>query len=148
MATIYPDRIKPGTSEAERRLHAAFRRLSDDWTVFHSVAWQATRNGKPSDGEADFVMVHPSRGLIMLEVKGGGIRHEGGRWWSFNAKGRHPIRDPFEQATSSKHSLVRYLQGNGLPQLKAGHAVAFPDITKSSGFGPSAQLSSFSIAPT
>ena len=138
VATIYPDLVKPGTSQAEGKLHASLRRLSDEWTVFHSVAWQANRNGKPSDGEADFVLAHPRRGLIMIEVKGGGIKLEGGRWWSLNPEGRHPIKNPFEQAVSSKHSLVRYLRDAGLPHLAAGHAVAFPDITKTGGFGPNA----------
>ncbi|MDP3983681.1 MAG: AAA family ATPase [Acidimicrobiia bacterium] len=138
MAKIYPDLVNPGASPAERKLHAALQGLSDDWTVFHSVAWQATRNGQPSDGEADFVLVHPRHGLIMIEVKGGGIRLEGGRWFSLNPEGRHPIKNPFEQAVASKHSLIGYLRDAGLPYMDAGHAVAFPDITRAGGFGPSA----------
>ncbi len=112
--------------------------MSDEWTVIHSVAWQSNRNGEPSDGEADFVLIHPLHGLLVIEVKGGGIRIEGGRWMSDNAGGSHPIKNPFEQAVGSKHSLVEYLRDAGLPYMDAGHAVAFPDITKSGGFGPSA----------
>ena len=138
VATIYPDLVKEGTSKAERKLYGALQGLSDEWTVIHSVAWQSNRNGEPSDGEADFVLVHPQHGLIVIEVKGGGIRIEGGRWMSDNAEGRHPIKNPFEQAVGSKHSLVEYLRDAGLPYMDAGHAVAFPDITKTGGFGPSA----------
>lgn len=139
MAVCYPDRVKPGTSEAERRLFSALRKLPDSWKVLHSVAWQANKDGRPSDGEADFVIVHPRYGVIVIEVKGGGIRREGQAWYSLNPEGRHRIKDPFEQATVSKHSLVSYLRQAGrLPYLAAGHAVAFPDASQAGGFGPNA----------
>lgn len=89
VATIYPDLVKEGTSKAESKLYGALQGLSDEWTVIHSVAWQSNRNGEPSDGEADFVLIHPLHGLIVIEVKGGGIRIEGGRRMSDNADGSH-----------------------------------------------------------
>ncbi|HKX74949.1 MAG TPA: NERD domain-containing protein/DEAD/DEAH box helicase [Acidimicrobiia bacterium] len=138
MAALYPDRIKPDASEAERRLFAVLEKLPDSWTVLHSVAWQAKKDGKPSDGEADFVVVHPRYGVIVIEVKGGGIRREGEKWFSFNSKGRHQIKDPFQQATASKHSLISYLRAGRLPYLAAGHAVAFPDVSQTASFGPNA----------
>lgn len=52
VTTIYPDRVKPGTSEAERKLHAALQRLSDEWTVFHSGRLASRPKWQPSDGEA------------------------------------------------------------------------------------------------
>jgi hypothetical protein len=136
---MYPDRVKPGSSAAERKLHAALATLSNDWSVIHSVAWQGNRNGKPADGEADFVLIHPRHGLLVIEVKGGGIRTEGGKWWSLNREGRHRIKDPFVQATDSQHALIRYLREAGkLAELKSAHAVALPDVSDRSGFGPHA----------
>ena len=52
VTTIYPDRVKPGTSEAERKLHAALQRLSDEWTVFHSGALASQPKWQPFHGEA------------------------------------------------------------------------------------------------
>lgn len=135
VAHVYPDRVKAGTPAGERKLHSALQRLSDDWTVIHSVAWQGDRNGRPADGEADFVVLHPAHGLLVIEVKGGGIHVERGRWYSSNSEGRYEIKDPFRQATDSKHFLARYLQ---LPKSATGHAVAFPDIHRPTRLGPHA----------
>ena len=107
MARMYPNRPRIETkSHAEGRLYNTFRdSLPDDYVVFHSVAWQVrdTRSGV-WDGEADFVVVHPDQGVLVIEVKGGRIRYDGatGEWWS----NQNPIKDPFEQARSSKYSLL------------------------------------------
>ena len=44
----------------------------------HSVAWQCLTDGQLYEGEADFVIIHPDHGLIVLEVKGGGIEVHNG----------------------------------------------------------------------
>ncbi|RMF31515.1 MAG: NERD domain-containing protein, partial [Chloroflexi bacterium] len=132
MAQIYPARPRVTTrSRAERRLYEVFRDgLPDDYVVFHSVAWQVrdTRGGA-QDGEADFIIVHPDQGVLVIEVKGGRIRYDGttGEWWS----NQNPIKDPFEQARNNKYSLLEKLKD--LPfwrdrWLTIGHAVAFPDV--------------------
>lgn len=132
MARIYPARPRVETkSQAELKLYKALQEaLPDDYVVFHSVAWLA-RNPQSGaqDGEADFVVAHPARGVLVVEVKGGRITYDGatGRWYS-NA---HSIQDPFEQARSNKHSLLAKLKD--LPYwrnrwLTIGHAVAFPDV--------------------
>lgn len=85
MARMYPNQLSPDTaSDAERRLYAAFRdELDNRYTVFHSVAWQSLDpDGRPRDGEADFVIAHPRRGIPVMEAKGGAIRCDPrtGRW--------------------------------------------------------------------
>lgn len=132
MARMYPARPRVETkSQAELKLYHAFREaLPDDYVVFHSVAWLARdpRSGA-QDGEADFVVAHPARGVLVVEVKGGRITYDGaaGRWYS----NEHSIQDPFEQARGNKHSLLAKLKD--LPYwrsrwLTIGHAVAFPDV--------------------
>lgn len=132
MARMYPARPKLETkSQAELKLYKAFQEaLPDDYVVFHSVAWLA-RNPQSGaqDGEADFVLVHPARGVLVVEVKGGRITYDGAtaRWYS----NEHSIQDPFDQARSNKHSLLAKLKD--LPYwrnrwLTIGHAVAFPDV--------------------
>lgn len=120
--------------------------LDDAYTVFHRVAWlDRPERGSPQDGEADFLIAHPGRGLLVLEVKGGLVSVDGtsGRWVSVDRHGeRHEIRDPFDQANSSKHVLKRKIQstkhwsGRAVP---IGHAVALPDCMKNA-----AQVAEFS----
>jgi superfamily I DNA/RNA helicase len=72
MARMVPNQLSPDTrSDAERLLYEAFRdRLEDDYIVFHSAAWLSQdRQGRPRDGEADFVIAHPQRGILVMEAK-------------------------------------------------------------------------------
>ena len=107
MARMYPARIRDATkSQAERKLYDVLREgLPNDYAVFHSVAWLARdpRSGA-QDGEADFVVAHPTRGVLVIEVKGGRILYDGalGQWYS----GPYAIQDPFEQARGNKYSLL------------------------------------------
>lgn len=131
MATVLPRRHLPTASAAEARMREAFETLSRDWLVLHSVAWQSVRGGRQSDGEADFVLIHAKHGLLVVEVKGGGIEVEDGHWSSIDRHGeRHDIKNPFQQAIESKHALVGFLRDR-LPTLRipAGHAVAMPDVS-------------------
>ncbi len=132
MARMYPARLPIDVSSSESAVYNALKHLGDPWRVFHSVAWQSRRNGRQGDGEADFVLVHPRHGLIVIEAKGGSITIKDGDWFTSNKGGLYPI-DPFEQAVSSKHALVTYLRDAipELPFLAAGHAVWFPKITVS-----------------
>lgn len=71
MAQVFrlDDGVKPPPA-SERIVLEALSRLPDEWHVFHSVRWQSLRNGRQGDGEADFVLVHRQRGILVLEVKG------------------------------------------------------------------------------
>jgi len=137
MARMYPKPLDPNTkSDAERALYAAFRdKLDESYTVFHSVAWQSLdRSGRPRDGEADFVIAHPQLGILVMEAKGGVIRHDPstGDWTSLDrADQAHPIRDPFGQARNSMYVLLYpLLEMTGQPRncINIGHVVAFPDV--------------------
>lgn len=132
---MIPDLLRPDTkSPAEGRLYNAFRDgLPANVIVFHSIPWQV-RNPQSGarDGEADFVIVVPNRGVLIVEVKGGNIYYDGGtrRWFSNDFE----IKDPFEQATASKYSLLGLLKEQPFWRnrwLRMGHAVAFPDVVVS-----------------
>lgn len=136
MARTHPRRIAFTKSRAEREVFEALQRaLPDTYDVLHHVSWVQRRRGAGAgDGEADFVIVHPERGVLVLEVKGGRVRYDAteGRWFSRPTDGDRDfdIRDPFQQATDGKHDLRRWLQG--VPGWRRewgpfGHAVAFPD---------------------
>lgn len=137
MAHMYPDRLRPETrSNAEKELYRQFSvQLPAEFHVFHSVSWQVAdiRYGA-SDGEADFLIVHPNLGIMVIEVKGGLIRYDGSQaqWYSGHAS----IKDPFDQAKNNKYSLQKLLKADpyfSSRWLSMGHAVAFPDVEVKGG---------------
>ncbi|MBK8046563.1 MAG: NERD domain-containing protein [Anaerolineales bacterium] len=129
---MYPTNPRMGTqSHAELALFAALRsKLPDHYLVFHAVKWVLRDpEGGAREGEADFIICHPERGLLVLEVKGGRIRIDGAtdQWYS----NEHEIRDPFAQAAGNKYSLLRKMKE--LPYwrnrtIAIGHCVALPDV--------------------
>lgn len=109
--------------------------LGKDWVVFYSRPWLGlSPTGEEKDGECDFVVVHPTRGFLAIEVKGGGISYDpaNDKWLSCDRDGiRHKIKNPIEQARSSKHELFRKVQQQKhWPQgryVRIRHGVVFPD---------------------
>lgn len=137
---MYPDHLDEQTrSQAERTLYKAFcEQLDDSYVVFHHVGWQARDKRKhPQDGEADFVIAHPDRGVLVIEVKGGTIQRDGkaGRWTTTSASGiTEVIADPVKQALDSKYVLLERLKLALARYIVIGHAVAFPDVEIKSTF--------------
>ena len=140
MATMFPTPLPAAVAadagrEAERRVYDALARLLDpEHAVFYSVAWLTRATGPAArDGEADFVIAHSDLGVLVLEVKGGQIGHDQmtGEWHSTDRHDhRHPIRDPFAQATSSHHALEAKLKEHPVIRrfyVRIGHGVVFPD---------------------
>jgi len=137
MAQMYPNKLKDDVgSEAEMLLYERLQNdLDDAYVVFHQVNWQTLDGqGRPRDGEADFVIAHPQRGIMVLEVKGGTIRcnPRTGDWTSTDRRGNvHSIKDPFYQARQSKYVLLDALEKMlNMPSRRINivDAVAFPDV--------------------
>ncbi len=146
MARMHPDRFpdqlaRERAASAEREVWDRLAdELDDRWSVFHRVRWlDRPEQGAPQDGECDFLIAHPERGLLVLEVKGGlvGIDAATGRWMSVDRDGvRHEIRDPYDQANNARHVLRRKLES--LPawrgkRVPIAHAVALPHASKHAG---------------
>ena len=148
MARMFPAHFDTSTnSPAERRLYEALaRQLDDEWVVLHHVMWIGDDEfGRPRDGEADFVVAHPYKGVLVLEVKGGRIRFDEttSHFISKNRDGtEYDIRDPFEQAMKSKKTLLEKMRSvSGWPGRRVlfGHAVALPDaVTQATWLRPNA----------
>jgi hypothetical protein len=109
-------------------------RLSDSYRCYYSRPWLGvTSQGEEKEGEADFVVAHPDRGFLVVEVKGGGVRRLEGseQWVSRNRHGiTNNIKDPVKQANDSKHALLKKLQdhpGWSGQWVTARHGVIFPD---------------------
>lgn len=128
---VQPDSVLP---KSELKVIAALKKFdAPHCLALHSIAWQGIRSNRQGDGEADFVILDGNRGILVLEVKGGGIEMVDGAWFSTNARNeRNPIKNPFEQARSSKHALLKYLmdtQPDVARRVSVAHAVVFPDVT-------------------
>ena len=101
------------------------------------MRWIARDHGHEIEGEADLVIADPDRGLLVLEVKAGEIRRDDfGRWW---AGKKRLDRSPFEQASASRHNLVKKLLElpgweSGLKPT-AGQGVALPAVDLASAGG-------------
>lgn len=145
MAKIFPERLPLSIQEDSKRraeclVYNALKNLPDAYVVYYSIHWlflPDTRGIK--EGEADFIIAHPQKGIIVLEVKGGGIRFsaEDGQWYSRDFFGNeHEIKDPVQQGSSNFHQLLKQLQQlPGWPDtfLNIGNAVCFPDIYLTKG---------------
>lgn len=125
---------------AEKVTFESFATLDDEWIVIYSLRWMGHRDGGNSDGEADFLLMHPNFGLLIVEVKGGSeILVKDGQWFSQSRGQLHPIKDPFAQASDSKFALLRWLKkelpGVSLPHL--AHFVVFPAHIQKGDISPS-----------
>jgi hypothetical protein len=138
MARMIPN-VDPAAleHESEERVYRALRdQVSSEYTVLHSYPWLRPWRGEGAlvEGEADFVVVHPRRGFLVLEVKGGGtIRHDGYRWYRDTAEGPKEFRDPFEQGRRNMHALLEIISERSWARLSHknlghGYAVVFPHM--------------------
>ncbi|MBI2332381.1 MAG: AAA family ATPase [Chloroflexi bacterium] len=139
MAKLYPEYLPESIysdpkRSAEKRVFEALSKLPSLFVVFYSVAWQARKDGYTRDGEADFVIAHPDLGVLVFEVKGGGVAYDAatGQWTTTDRYGQSFVIDPVEQAKKSHYTLLEKFKD--LPEwdsarfLTIGHAICFPDI--------------------
>ena len=118
---------------------ALVEQLPNDVVVYHSYPWLRLERHERTEaeylqpGEADFVIVDPRWGLLVLEVKGSEIDYEAStnRWRQKNRKtGTWHTISPFRQAEENKYAITKRLEEHrvfsGPPPFTSGHAVAFP----------------------
>jgi len=112
MAVFIPS-VKPedfNNSYGEMKVYDSLRTLNDQYTVFYSLSWVGV-NGKRTVGEADFVVLHPQKGILVIEVKSGEIEYKNGEWIQTNTLSRKSKRiSPFTQARKSQFELLERLE--------------------------------------
>jgi hypothetical protein len=133
---MIPKTIQFWESDAEVLLFRKLRdELSNDFTALHHVPWKSPdKRRRTIEGEADFVIVHPELGALVLEVKGGTLRYEAasGRWYQ-TSKGKddeHRIPDPFEQAGNGARAIVEFMKTHRVSRKNwgpLGFGVSFPE---------------------
>jgi hypothetical protein len=131
MARMYPEEFpEDSPSEAERQVFVSLRdRLGPAYTVISQLAWLTPGSGgRPREGEADLLIVHPDWGLQVIEVKGGVVSADPTRGWTSNGR---PIGNPVTQAQRAAHEVGRRLgaaPGTRSYSYPYGHGVWFPDV--------------------
>lgn len=132
MAKMIPLELNDGDylSYAEKEAFYILKNgLSDEWIVIYSLRWITDDDIflDKSEGESDFVLIHPSYGVLILEVKGGIINCINGQWSSVASDNtRRFIKNPEKQANDAKFNLLNIFRKNNVnPYITT--AVWFPD---------------------
>ncbi|MBS1711256.1 MAG: NERD domain-containing protein [Armatimonadetes bacterium] len=118
-------------SEAERKIFDFLREidLGSESVALHSLSLSDVHYRLA--GEIDFVIVC-REGILILEVKGGGVKVVDGVWYFTNRYGQtnRKRRGPFKQAEEAAFRLKRDLSDEGLDLRDhlLAHGVCFPDI--------------------
>lgn len=142
MAQMIPQTMEEdNNSFGERQVFEALQKLPDEYTVFHSVRWN-DRNDKNTMvyGESDFTVFHPQKGLIVIEVKSGGIECINNTWTYIRTDNgeRHSMKNPLKQADRSKYRFIDLLEDVLADSQYTGHpqycmvesAVWFPSVSR------------------
>ena len=151
MARMIPESFPADVaSGAEHRVYEALEDIDGSYTALYDVAWLGRGEHEGTQGQCDFLVLHPSSGALVVEVKGGTPRRgSDGQWWSSGAKSEFAIEDPFAQANRSKFALRDYVRSCGnraAANSLWGHAVWFPDASAPADCGPVGD-SGFSAKP-
>jgi UvrD-like helicase C-terminal domain/AAA domain/Nuclease-related domain len=128
-------------SSGEALFYRACRDQLDDGilVLYGQATIRYSGHGAPVTGDADFVIFDPGGGLLVVEVKGGGVAFEpaAGQWYSTDRLGiRHEIKDPFRQAQDQLHVILDQLRKHpqwlrrGGGRILAGHAAFFTHVSR------------------
>lgn len=90
----------------EREVYKKLKELPNDYYVFYSLEWLDMENGKFSFGEGDYIIYHPKKGILVMEIKAGSIEAIDRKIYQINGKtGEKKVIKPLEQARRTKYKL-------------------------------------------
>lgn len=112
--------------------------LPNTYIVIYGKRLLYERNNRLTDGEVDFIIISPDAGILVIEVKGGGIIRDKEKFYSIDRnENRYEIKNPYEQALNNKNKIIDELKRKNIHinrNYYIGHAVFFPDINKDINF--------------
>ncbi|MBO5569997.1 MAG: NERD domain-containing protein, partial [Clostridia bacterium] len=82
MAIMIPEKPRDFDPRSrENIMFSALESLPDEYFVVHSFRVNKIRTDNSLyEGEADFVIFHPQKGILCVEAKATRVRYEGGTW--------------------------------------------------------------------
>ncbi|SDC77856.1 Nuclease-related domain-containing protein [Geodermatophilus telluris] len=123
------DIVKTADSDAERFVARLLQTVDGpaDAVAFHSLKLRS--HAYKQQAEADFVVLWKGV-VVVVEVKGGGVRKHDGVWYSVDRRGDwHRLGgSPMEQARSAMYALRDILQEEGVGWFPHEAIVITPDI--------------------
>ncbi len=135
MAMMIPDIPRdfvPLSREGE--IFAALNTLPDDYYVVHSFKNIRVTDNVLHEGETDFVIFNPQKGIICIEAKAGLVKYENNTWKYGSGKiMKHG--GPYNQAAANKWDLFETIRNSRIRDIvnrcKFYHAVWFPEVSSS-----------------
>lgn len=121
MIKVLPSEYDPKTPPGERRLFGMIKDqlAGESWTVLHSLG--IAKHVTQMEGEADFLIVIPGKGILIIEVKSHlSVSRNANGFWILGSD-KPTQRSPFKQARGQVHSIRQYLRkvlplgGNSIP---------------------------------
>lgn len=116
-------------------MDALQKRLGDDYLIMHSFPWLTPdRDDVGSamrEGEADFVILHRDKGVLVIEAKGGEVVCRDRQWKRVVGGGKtKDLRDPAQQARRAMRALRKRIEvicgERTSERIRYATAVAFP----------------------
>ncbi|MGN7246806.1 NERD domain-containing protein [Janibacter anophelis] len=129
-----PPRLVPDdprfTNESER---VVWERLRDSLRPEDTLIANFRLTDTRKDHEADLVVVMPDVGVVVVEVKGGGVRIDDGRW-TIRRHGTGVPIDPVGQARDTRYAIRQYIESDrrwadsSRSKVRFAHAVVTPFV--------------------
>lgn len=109
MPRMIPPYPREGANVSERRIFDALEGIQghDDWIAIHSLG--VGRHTDAVQGEADFVVLVPGRGILIIEAKAPKyVEYKAGDWYLDRVP--QPHKDPLKQLDGVRRSIRGHLK--------------------------------------
>jgi len=113
MVRMIPPYPREGANSSERRIFDALEGIQgcDDWIAIHSLG--IGRHASAFQGEADFIVLVPGRGILVIEAKSPAfVEYKAGDWYLDRVP--RPQKDPLKQLDGVRRSIRRHLNDRDL----------------------------------
>lgn len=126
----------------ERATLEALCQLDEDWSVYYSLSF-LDRRTFDRQRELDFLAIHPRRGAIFVEVKGGRVEFEKGRVRQLLDGGWTQI-DPAEQLNGARRVALEFMKSSQSSFIPGRNLYVFPSTNRPTS-GLSQELEAASV---
>jgi KaiC/GvpD/RAD55 family RecA-like ATPase len=134
MAKMFPpDAPSNPDLRGESEVYHLLSQLDDDFYIFQDRYWIfKNKDGARTERETDFLLVHPQKGLLIIEVKGGTRFSYDGEHDKWKSGDNISYQNPYKKQLANSKNLPLLLKRE-LPRLKnrwipCGYAICFPHI--------------------
>ena len=135
MAYMIPEKPREYDPKSkEGQMFHALENLPREYYVVHSLKMTNVVNNALISREADFVVFHPDKGLLVLECKGGFPKYDG--QWKFGNGEIMPHGGPYRQAETGMREIEKAIRntncGHLLNNCRMFYGVWFSSLSRDS----------------